>query len=288
MPNVTSSQEFQDGLSPCDSPDGQMIGKFLAAPAHASPSHRPASVKVDMIPDTCGRPSADSLRNASQAWFSASKSLPPTPSGELQKLLGHAIIRRLLPHGSMVYRQALRVLVTPAGFTLLAHTASGRSTSDSGCTGVLSGWPSPIDQDAKHSGHAPSGPGMADKLSYKVSVAGWGSPRATDGTHGGPNQDDPAALAGWATPASRDEKGIDQNFHDGAVNNSLPNQVAALGTTPSSSPARTASSAQLAAGFPLWLMGFPETWRACCPGYEEWELIQRALRQSCEPPENTE
>jgi hypothetical protein len=42
-------------------------------------------------------------------------------------------------------------------------------------------------------------------------------------------------LAGWATPAARDEKGIDQNFHDGAVNNSLPNQVASLSGWPTAS-----------------------------------------------------
>jgi len=199
----------------------------------------------------------------------------------------------------------------------------------------LAGWPSPNLGERGAESRASKdkrGAGGID-LQTTAMLAGWGSPRATDGTHGGPNQDDLAALprqvalAGWATPASRDEKGIDQNFHDGAVNNSLPNQVAALagyttpqahdvtprgrgqkpkhgtkhgcadlntdamlvsGTTPSSSPARTANSGQLAPAFPLWLMGFPETWRACCPGYKQWELIQAAFRQPHEPPASTE
>jgi hypothetical protein len=37
-------------------------------------------------------------------------------------------------------------------------------------------WPTPISQDAKHSGYAPSGPGKADKLSY--AVVRWPTPRA--------------------------------------------------------------------------------------------------------------
>jgi len=37
-------------------------------------------------------------------------------------------------------------------------------------------WPTPISQDAKHSGYAPSGPGKADKLSY--AVVRWPTPQA--------------------------------------------------------------------------------------------------------------
>jgi hypothetical protein len=37
-------------------------------------------------------------------------------------------------------------------------------------------WPTPISQDAKHSGYAPSGPGKADKLFY--AVVRWPTPQA--------------------------------------------------------------------------------------------------------------
>jgi hypothetical protein len=39
-------------------------------------------------------------------------------------------------------------------------------------------WPTPIAQDAKHSGYAQSGPGKADKLSYAVVRDLWPTPTA--------------------------------------------------------------------------------------------------------------
>jgi len=42
-------------------------------------------------------------------------------------------------------------------------------------------WPTPISQDAKHSGYAPSGPGKADKLSY--AVVRYPTPKVQDSRH---------------------------------------------------------------------------------------------------------
>jgi hypothetical protein len=165
-----------------------------------------------------------------------------------------------------------------AGRLRLAHSQRlklARRTNGSGG----SAWPTAISQDAKQSGHAPSGLGQSEKLSFAViqwptpmagtpaqngnNAAGnsdfsrgvmelwktpdvpnggrsmpkgttptgmtpdgkkltvglenqsrlWGTPRATDGTHGGPNQTiggKPALssqAATWPTPAARDHKG---------------------------------------------------------------------------------
>lgn len=240
----------------------------------------------------------------------------------------------------MEYKQAWKVLVTPAGFTLLAHTASARRTSGSGCTG----WPSPAEQNAS-GGIAPK-PDPSNHFTLQTAAvpAGWPTATVNDATgseytyargnhdkpvlklpgaaklSGGPTPNVPtrgldlqttAAMAGWSTPAARDEKGIDQNYHDGAVNNSLPNQVASLagwetpkavtsarseefrkgrtslnveeallGPTPSSSPAATERRGVLNPAFPLWLMGFPAHWQRSCPGWQSWDTNQRLL-QGC-------
>jgi hypothetical protein len=50
-------------------------------------------------------------------------------------------------------------------------------------------WPTPISQDAKHSGYAPSGPGKTDKLSY--AVVRWPTPQASDNRDRG-NMSNPA------------------------------------------------------------------------------------------------
>jgi hypothetical protein len=98
-------------------------------------------------------------------------------------------------------------------------------------------WATPICQDAKHSGHSPSGPGNAMKLAYEAaswnansaatnspSPAGatdaqtarakdWPTPKGTDGTKGGPNQAGskgdlmlPSAAAQWPTPNAMDSE----------------------------------------------------------------------------------
>jgi hypothetical protein len=65
-------------------------------------------------------------------------------------------------------------------------------------------------------------------------LAGWNTPRATDGENGGPNQAggalpaDAAELAGWATPACRDAKDGACETADVPVNALLGRQAAKL------------------------------------------------------------
>jgi len=305
MSSATSSEAFPGGPLPSNSPAGPTTSPAGPARALVKASRRRASAAAATIPGICGPSGADSLQSANLLWSSASKSLPQTPSGRLQARLGAAIIRNLQPYGSMVYKQAWKARATPSGFMFLAHTASARTTSGSGCTG----WPTATVNDATGSEYAYSG-GNHDKPMLKLPGA--------------------AKLAGWATPAARDEKGIDQNYHDGAVNNSLPYQVAnlagwstptkedghavsdleaeimgdtkrrkkatcvqrlrtqALGPTSSSSPAGTTKCGVLAPGFPLWLQGFPEIWRTCCPGWQSWDTMQKLLAELCERPDGIE
>ena len=224
MPSATSSRAFPAGRSPCNSPDGPTAGPSGPEAAPASRSRRQASGRDATIPGISGLSSADSSLNASHRWSLASKSLPQTSSGRLQERLGQAIIRRLQPHGSMEYKQAWKVLVTPAGFTLLAHTASARRTSGSDC----SGWPSPRVQDASTTltGNQAeinekgrivrqSGQDFSMALCDVVKLSGWPTPnipaRGAESREskdnrgsGGLDLQTTAAMAGWATPRQED------------------------------------------------------------------------------------
>ena len=178
--------------------------------------------------------------------------------------------------------------------------------------GLLPGWLRASCRDAKgRTGQASQATQKAKGHERKIlaetaELAGWRSPQSGNATQGPKSDEHFQAcqatnksqitltdqvgqdLAGWTTPAARDEKGIDQNFHDGAVNNSLPNQVAVLGPTSSSSPAGTERRGVLNPAFPLWLMGFPATWQHSCPGWKSWDTMQRLLAESSEKPDDTE
>jgi len=299
MASATSSQESPGGPLPSNSPAGPTIGPYGQGVAHARASRRRASGAAATIPGICGPSSADSLQNASLLWSSASKSLPVTPSGRLQARLGAVIIRRLQPYGSMVYRQAWKVRATPSGFTFLAHTASARTTSGSGC----SGWPSPNagpqnDTDTQWEArraickerHGNNGFGLT--LGMASQLSGWPTAAARDWRDGRSNQhgknarplNEVANLAGWETPktvtAARSAR-----FLKGCT--SL-NVAEALGPTSSSSPAGTERRGVLNPAFPLWLMGYPATWQCSCPGWQSWDTIQRLLAESSEKPDDTE
>jgi hypothetical protein len=56
-----------------------------------------------------------------------------------------------------------------------------------------------------------NGNGMGMPIGVQAKLAGWNSPRSTDGTKGGPNQSGgalshDATLAGWGTPAAQNAK----------------------------------------------------------------------------------
>lgn len=213
----------------------------------------------------------------------------------------------------MEFSQTWKVKATPAGRLYWAHTASGRRTGDNGSTGwptctktdanrhpadmdpknvtlnhavMLAGWATPTAAAKVRSEEFSEG--LAPSPHEVLALSGWNTPRATDGSHGGPNQSGgalpaDAALAGWATPAHRDYRYPNQqNYQDrggGKKGEQLNNQVAHLtpGPTSDSSPAPTEKRGVLAPEFSRWLMGFPATWDEASPNFDAWREVQAAI-----------
>jgi len=74
-----------------------------------------------------------------------------------------------------------------------------------------------------------------------TNLSGWNSPRATDGSNGGPNQS------------------------GGALSNDAAGSATPLGQTQSGSPSETGSKGVLNPALPLWLQGFPSDWLMVAP-----------------------
>lgn len=138
---------------------------------------------------------------------------------------------------------------------------------------TIAGWARPASRDHKDT------PGMAttgvnpdgsvrnrmDQLPRQATLVGWNTPRATDGSNGGPNQAGgalpaDARKAGWPTPLAN--KLSPQTREDFTPNLSAVALTAASGTPPSGIPASTESSGVFLLNpyFSAWLMSFPKEW----------------------------
>lgn len=136
-------------------------------------------------------------------------------SDALSKKLGERLMEKTNQLGSTLYSLTWSERVTPAGRPFFRLAASARPTSDSGSG--LWGWPTPQSRDhfPAHSeeyiaAKKAQGHGMQN-LNDHVQLAAWNTPRATDGSKGGPGQTGgalpaDAALAGWPTATTRDWK----------------------------------------------------------------------------------
>ena len=165
---------------------------------------------------------------------------------------------------------------------------------------TLAGWPPPNSANADRGGFATEEglrermeSGHQKNLQEVVGVAGWCTPNAMDGgqtSRGGDRIGESllagqAQAAGWATPnaglstrsgyqdqeytKARKEAGKQVDLMDEA-------QTLTTGAQPGS-PAQTGPRGVLSPLFPLWLMGYPEEWTNCAPGWSEWELCQGAM-----------
>jgi len=136
--------------------------------------------------------------------------------------LQSALEANLSGPGSTIYQTVWKPHTTPLGRQIYRLRASARRTSDSEPSLGPSGWPTPITQDAKHSGMARSGPGQAMKLVYEAQLSGWPTPNAVNGDRTAykdfdklmarkaagrqTNLQEIVMVAGWPTPSALERK----------------------------------------------------------------------------------
>ena len=201
-PNAISSQASGSGPTPCDPQAGPMTVLFGQEAARASLSARQVQEAGLMTSGTSGR--TGTISSASAA---------------LQSSLASRLQARTASAGSTLYTLTWKQRATPSGLLICALRASARRISDS-ASGLL-GWQTPVVQDSKQSGLAPSGTGNSLKLSFEVQRAGWPTPTTPSGGQTPPEGTsatgitpdgkkvqvtlkDVAAITGWPTPQMRD------------------------------------------------------------------------------------
>ena len=173
--SVTGSPASAAGPAPCASPGGQTTGP-------CGPEARRANLSAPQ-----GRASAETTRDTSAPILSdwsglpapqcclASKSQVRQFSDQLQAAVNEKLAERLNGRGSTIYSFVSKLHVTPHGREIFRLRASGRRISDS------------------------------EPSLEQSDLTGLNTPRATDGSNGGPNQAGgalpaDAAMSGWPTP----------------------------------------------------------------------------------------
>lgn len=173
--NAISSPELPAGPTPCASPGGLTTAPSGLEVHRASLSALPVPEKGVTMKDTWPPILSNWSGPAAPECCLASKSPVRLSSERLQSALEKRLVERLNGRGSMIYSTAWKPHITPAGRAISRLRASALRTSGNG----PSSEPSPTN--------------------------GWNTPRATDGSNGGPNQANgalasDAALAGCPTP----------------------------------------------------------------------------------------
>ena len=223
-------------------------------------------------------------------------------SEELQERLTLKMMEKLEGLGSTLYSMTWKPQVTPARRLLFRVRASVRRTSGIDCIGedsispaLLASWVSPAARDWKDSGAdikpRADGSERFDQLPRQANLAGWNTPRATDGSNGGPNQGGGALppdahLAGWPTTSCNNDRTgnpesalsmtradgskVQQRLQDFAAIAS-PARLTADGRMLIGSSAGMESGGQLNPAHSRWLMGYPVAW--CQAAVSAWRLM---------------
>lgn len=225
--------------------------------------------------------------------------------------------------GSTLFNLTWKEWVTSSGHVIYRLRASAPRTSGSGCTSwptpnamdggqtsrggdrkgeLLMGglvqpasWPTPQGADGTRGSKTMQRRGTNYTMKgAALQVDSGETPRATEivtgqNAQGGLGLTSTAQMTTWATPSARDWR--DGRASEETMNrNSRPLneqavQLADSGETPNGSPAGMERPGQLNPALPRWLMGYPEIFDHCSPGWKEWAIAQRKLEECSGDPE---
>ena len=298
-PSVTSSPVLGAGAAHSNSQGGLQLGLFGPAVSHASRSATPEAAGENPTSDTSGLSSSVSSRSAN---------LQLSLENRLRQDLDvngcpeYGLVWKQWGMESGLPICALRASghrISDSGSTgwpsPMAGTPANDRYNEAGNTdfsrkvvALVTGWPTPQAADGGKIGSKPNfgqvglsnhpalhgyperepmqksreGDGQTTNLS------GWNSPRATDGSNGGPNQSGGALsndVAGWTTPQAMepDARERPSRAATGRTTEYLGRQV--HGLIASGSPSETGSKGVLNPALPLWLQGFPSDWLMVAP-----------------------
>ena len=292
-PSATSLPELGSGPTPFVSLDGPMICRSGPAHVRASLSARQAKAKGLLTSGIYGPHSSTSLRSADLSSYLASRLQEKTASA-----------------GSTLWRLTWKPWATPAGRSLSLLRASALRTSENGFTG----WPTPKatdEQMARRSSEAADRfllrPQKSSELGIVVHLTGWKSPICNDATGSthcyGKIRDGErgiflklpgeAKLAGWPTTSCNNDRAarpLVMKREDGGKNQQRlqdfaaiagPARLTATGELLTGSDAGMEAGGQLNPAHPRWLMGLPPVWDDC--GVTAMQSLPSKRRRSLKP-----
>ena len=282
--SVISSREWGSGRLPSDGQTGPVTDQSGPAPALASRGVVPGRAGAMQTSAIYGPLFENSYSHVDLPLFSESKS----PAPQLSERLGEALKLRLSRYGSMEYGQTWKLRVTPLGLRYWAHTASGRRTSGSGCTGSRTPTAGDAQRGVEKNPKARNPKAGTASLNNEAALAGHPTPNTPSGgpnsnrenrNAGGADLEEVAKLAGHPTCSARDWKdtpgmaqtGTNPDGTERSRLDMLPRvaALAGLGATTESTDTSMAKTAgyRLNPGFSLWLMiGIPtivDAWASC-------------------------